>query len=61
MASAEPDSALSTMQRPGPSACGPLLLGLLLPLLAAAAADPSPSPSPSQAVEIAVVPGRPAG
>nr|KAF6286040.1 hypothetical protein mMyoMyo1_012567 [Myotis myotis] len=53
------------MRWPGLGGRRPLPLLLLLPLLAAAAAaaaaSPSPSPSPRQAVEAAVIPGRPAG
>lgn len=50
-----------TMRRPGPSGRRPLLL-VMLPLLAAvAAAAPLASPSPGQVVEVAVIPGHPAG
>ncbi|XDB60032.1 hypothetical protein ABFV05_013648 [Capra hircus] len=50
------------MRLPGPSGRRPLLLVLLLPLLAAAATAASAAgPSPSQAVEVAAIPGRPAG
>ncbi|KAJ8777520.1 hypothetical protein J1605_014410 [Eschrichtius robustus] len=50
------------MRLPGPSGRRPLLLVLLLALLAAAAAAASAAgPSPIQAVEVAVIPGRPAG
>lgn len=50
------------MRLPGPSGRRPLLLVLLLSLLAAAAsAAHAAGPSPSQAVEVAVIPGRPAG
>lgn len=48
------------MRLPGPSGRRPLLLVLLLPLLAAAATAASAA-RPSQAVEVAVIPGRPAG
>ncbi|XP_070243779.1 latent-transforming growth factor beta-binding protein 4 isoform X1 [Bos mutus] len=50
------------MRLPGPSGRRPLLLVLLLPFLAAAATAASAAgPSTSQAVEVAAIPGRPAG